>query len=137
MIDVNIALILALIGSIWASSSSLIAVTKLLNDTRNIILIGKVGNDTIPLRLRKHMFHYDWLPAWILGTLVILAFGFMTLLFPVLVELTKRSAILWIGCLIIFLFPFSATVSSLISGYKDYRYISEELSRAEKNEQKN
>jgi hypothetical protein len=132
MTDLNSTLLLAVVAAIWAAFNVLITTQKQINDMRNTIVIGKVGNDPITIQFRRHMLANDWVPASIVVTVISFAFGLAILLAPLLIESEKRSSLLWVFCLLFSLVPFLATVAWIVGGYQDYKYIRQELEQAEK-----
>ena len=116
----------------WAAFNVLITTQKQLSDMRNVMVIGKVGNDCVSLQFRRHMLCNDWIPAWLEVTFLSLAFGLIILLAPLLVLEERRTGLLWFFCAVISLVPILATVAWVVGGYHDLQYIREELARADK-----
>jgi hypothetical protein len=130
--DIPATLLLAVAGALWGAFNVLLSTQKQLNDMRNVMVIGKVGSDPVSLPFRRHMLHNDWIPAWLVVSLLSFAFGLMVLLAPLLALEEKRTGLLWFFCIVFSLVPFLATVAWVIGGYQDLQYIQMELVRAEK-----
>ena len=130
--DIPATLLLAVAGALWGAFNVLASTQKQLNDMRNVIVIGKVGSDPVSLQFRKHMLNNDWVPGWLLVSLLSFAFGLMILLAPLLAPEDKRTGLLWFFCSIFSLVPILVTVAWVIGGYHDLRYIRGELAQAEK-----
>ena len=90
--------LLTLIGATWAAFNVLITTQKQLSDMRNVMVIGKVGNDPVSLQFRRHMLHNDWIPTLIEVTFISLAFGLIIFLAPLLVPEQTRTGLLWFFC---------------------------------------
>lgn len=131
--DLTATLLLAIAGALWAAFNILASTFKMLNDMRNILLIGKVGNEHVSISFRKHMLRYDWIPAWLLVSFLCFGFGLLVFLAPILVPAEKRTWVLWFFCIVFSLVPFLSSIAWLIGGYMDLKYIRKEITLAEQN----
>jgi hypothetical protein len=136
---------LVLVAAIWAGYNTTASSYKRLIQRRNIILTGKIGDEKIPLELRKHMLAYDWRPEWIAAIVANVAFVLAILLASQFVDLRnqnqavnlEKQASLFLNCCRAFsLFPFLAILGWLISGYNDQKYMGKVLDKATDAEKK-
>jgi hypothetical protein len=110
---------------------------KQLNDMRDVIVLGKKGDEVLTLKFRKHVYKNDWLPAWLAVCFIYLSFGIAVICSPLLMQANDRSWGVWMWCAIFSLVPLFLATGWIVGGYNDYKYIHEEFANLETLEQEN
>lgn len=127
-------LALVVVGAVWASASSIIAISKTLNQTRNHIVLGVMDNQPLPLNFRKLLLKNDWIPLNIAICIICVIFTTVICLIPWLIPSQDRSFLVFVVCLVAALNPFIAFLAFAIWGQSDYKYIKDVLVEAENQE---
>src|SRR5262249_46370451 len=80
MADDQLALVL--LGAFWAGTSSVYTGIKNTNEVRDKIVIGKAGDDPLPIPYLWRLLLLDWLPLKLSLALVSLTLGIIIILLP-------------------------------------------------------
>jgi ABC-type uncharacterized transport system permease subunit len=75
-------LAIVLLGAFWAGTSFVYSGIKNTNEVRDKIVLGKIGNDLLPVSYLWRLLLVDWLPLKLSLALVSLALGIIILLLP-------------------------------------------------------
>jgi hypothetical protein len=66
---------LVIVTATWAGYNTAASSYNRLSEKRNAIVTPKVGDRLISKEIRTHMFLCDWLPEWIGGIVINIAFA--------------------------------------------------------------
>jgi hypothetical protein len=107
---------------IWTSLTTTFSAYNQINSERNIIIMGKIGNDKISLDHRKILYYNDWVP--LMKGLIVRSFIFCVLIFfmPFMAQKEDRK-IVWLITLVTFLIPLMTLIGSVVDYYQESEMI--------------
>lgn len=124
-------LLIGISGGSWAAFNVLATAQRQINSMRDVMLLGKIGNEPIDFNFRWHMLYNDWIPAWALTSFLSMVFGATIASLPMMVT-SSQGGYIWAVCILLSLVPLGASVLWIISGWSDMRFIKREIEKAER-----
>lgn len=117
----HLDLLFPLVGALWACATLNLHVTRYLNEIRNVVIIGEFEGSKIDREIVSHMTKSDWFSMYTFIVAVDIAFGFLILLSPFLINSDERTFITWVLCIIVSAIPIAMGVLWFWHGLADYK----------------
>jgi hypothetical protein len=114
-----------LLAAFWTGTNAVFTGAKQTNETRDRIVLGKIGNDELPEGHAIRMLQYDWLPMKAGLAAVSLMLGIIIWQLPSLATQPSSPQSFWLICDMAAIVPFSGFVTFLISGIVEFRFMRE------------
>lgn len=125
-------LALVLLGAFWAGTTSVYTGIKNTNEVRDKIVIGKVGNDPLPIPYLRRLLLFDWLPLKLSLAFVSLTLGIIILLLPTLRSPGSAREGFSTVCYVASAMPFIGFLFQAASCWIEGRYLRATLKQLEK-----
>lgn len=125
-------LVLTLIAAIWAAFNAIVTVYKVLNETRDQILLGTVDRMPLTIQHRRLMLYNDWVPLQFSVAVVSAMFGIAIIMIPQAAADSADSRWFSSVCYVASALPILNGFAFLACGFKDFRFLRSQLDVAAK-----
>jgi hypothetical protein len=119
--------LIAIIGTLWVATSTVISTSQVINERRDVVLSGQLDGRPIAVYHRELILHHDWLPMAIASGLACLVFAVFLCLVP---RIFKLEGPLRIFCFAAAIVPAVGGLSWLLGGVAEFQLMDETLRAA-------
>jgi len=122
-------LTLVLLAAFRAGTSAIISGIKILNETRDRIIVGIMDGKVMSIEHRRQLLNHDWIPLRLGLASVSLVLAIIIISLPYLANREIMKPGFSTVCYITALVPFCGFLNFLVFGISEWRFMKRELLR--------